>query len=609
MCKTVINQEKMGIVNQNNEEYLNIGDDEEELPYHKDKTNKPKSFRQMSDNEFYVNNIKLQPIEDLNEATYKTPRHRRQALADKYSNYYVEAMDHEVECISNFIEYINKEEMERLVKLHNIPKLVQLQWTYKAKFEDGRHSKMRSRLVQRGDLLKQFYNDEEKYSPTLRAQTTKTFLTETVKRNMITKQYDVPLAYLNAEPGRITICHGIEGYEKYDDQGRKMYALLKRNLYGGVDSGKQWYEHITKFIIDKLKLTQCPEDPCLFYNEDRTVFIACYVDDILIATSTDELQDYYYKMLYDEYAIKDEGPLHWYLGVKYEHTEKGYFCSQTAHVNKLIEFCGLQDASATHKPYTTRQTIIPSEEYTSKREHEEKAEWLQKVIGQLIYLSCCTRPDIATATNILARYATKPSPTIITAAKHIVRYLKGTKHLGTIIESNNNQRLTCYVDASFSQDWKIHGYSRYGYMIFLNNTPISWKSSYLRCNVLSTTEAEYCALSQCARDVIPLQKLQHSISNTKNDGVIPIQIDFKEDNQSTIKTVLREEIANLRCKHISTYYHFIRDLHKKGVTNIQYIHTKEQLADFLTKTTISSEEFTKVRDKIMSSPPDRIDAS
>ena len=129
----------------------------------------------------------------------------------------------------------------------------------------------------------------------------------------------------------------------------------------------------------------------------------------------------------------------------------------------------------------------------------------------------------------------------------------------------------------------------------------------IRCNVLSTTEAEYCALSQCARDAIPLQKLQHSIANTKNDGEIPIKIDFKEDNQSTIKTVLREEIANLRCKHIANYYHFIRDLHKKGVVNIEYINTKEQLADFLTKTTISTEEFIKIRNKIMSSPPTKLD--
>jgi hypothetical protein len=143
----------------------------------------------------------------------------------------------------------------------------------------------------------------------------------------------------------------------------------------------------------------------------------------------------------------------------------------------------------------------------------------------------------------------------------------------------------------------------YGYMMFINDTPISWKSSYLRCTVLSTTEAEYCALSQCARDAIPLQKLQHSIANTTNNSATPIQIDFKEDNQSTIKTVLREEITNLRCKHISTYYHFIRELHKKGIAHIEYIQSKAQRADFLTKTTISTEEFQNVRDIIMTMPP------
>jgi hypothetical protein len=582
-----------------------IGDEDEELPYHTDPNNKPMSFLQMSDQQYhaYINNIKLKPIEDLNESTYTTPRHRQQALSDEHSRHYIEAMDHEVDCISQFIKYITVEEKDKLMKQHNIPKLVRLQWTYKAKFEDGHHSKMRARLVQRGDLLKQYYTDEEKYSPTLRAQTTKILLIEALHKRMIIKQYDVPLAYLNAEPGRITICHGIEGYKKYDSQGREMFALLTRNLYGGVDSGKPWYDHNTNFITNDLQLTQCPEDPCLFYNEDRSVFIACYVDDLIIATSDQHLQDQYYRLFYEKYKIKDEGELHWYLGVKYERTEKGLFTSQTAHINKLIDFCELQDAHPALKPYSTNRTIIPDNTYTSLIEHQEKQEWLQKVVGQLTYLSCCTRPDIATATNIIARYTTKPSPTVIQAAKHIVRYLKGTKHLGTLLQPHNDQRLTCYVDASFMQDWKIHGYSRYGYIMFINNTPIAWKSSYLRCNVQSTTEAEYCALSQCARAAIPLQRLQNLIANRDIDDAIPMQIDFKEDNQSTIKTVLREEIANLRCKHISSYYHFIRDLHKSGIANIQYIHTSEQLADFLTKTTISHDDFRKIRQIIMTTPP------
>jgi hypothetical protein len=341
----------MGIVpSQEENEYQNIGNETEELPYHKDPNNKPKSFRQMSDEQYFINNIKLQPIENLNEATYKTPKRRRQALADTYSKHYEEAMDHEVKCLEQYIKYITVEEKDALILKHNIPKIVSLQWTYKAKFEDGNHSKMRARLVQRGDLLKQYYTDDEKYSPTLRAQTTKILLTEALHKRMIINQYDVPLAYLNAEPGRVTICHGIEGYERYDDQGRKMFALLNRNLYGGVDSGKQWYDHNTKFIIEELQLTQCPEDPCLFYNEERSVYIACYVDDLIIATSNQELQDEYYKLFYAKYAIKNEGPIHWYLGVKYERTENGLFTSQTAHINKLIEFCDLKDAHPALKP-------------------------------------------------------------------------------------------------------------------------------------------------------------------------------------------------------------------------------------------------------------------
>ena len=94
------------------------------------------------------------------------------------------------------------------------------------------------------------------------------------------------------------------------------------------------------------------------------------------------------------------------------------------------------------------------------------------------------------------------------------------------------------------------------------------------------------------------------ITNSQQDSnAIPLQIDFKEDNQSTINTVKRDNIAHLRCKHISAYYHFIRELHKSKIANIEYVHTKDQLADFLTKTTIPVNDFRRIRDKIMKIPP------
>jgi len=143
------------------------------------------------------------------------------------------------------------------------------------------------------------------------------------------------------------------------------------------------------------------------------------------------------------------------------------------------------------------------------REHS----WnFHSVIGMLTYVSTSTHPDIAFAVHQCAHFCTKPKRCHELAVGHIVHYLKGTKHCGYILRpSSEHRNLDCYVDADFAGLWSPSSFhdpisikSRTGYVISFASCPVLWSSKLQTEIALSTTEAEYIAMSQASRDLIPM---------------------------------------------------------------------------------------------------------
>ena len=140
--------------------------------------------------------------------------------------------------------------------------------------------------------------------------------------------------------------------------------------------------------------------------------------------------------------------------------------------------------------------------------------------------------------------------------------------------------------------------SRTGYLITYAGCPITWLSKLQTELSLSTTESEYIALSHSLREAIPLMTLLKELSM-----VIPIEITspnlhytvFK-DNNSCIELVKCPKMRP-RTKHIGLKYHHFRSKVKEGLISIRYIHTKDQIADLLTKA-LPEPQFLKLR-KVM----------
>jgi hypothetical protein len=177
------------------------------------------------------------------------------------------------------------------------------------------------------------------------------------------------------------------------------------------------------------------------------------------------------------------------------------------------------------------------------------------------------------------------------AVYRIAKYLKGTKEKGIIINPDKKKGLQCFVNADFAGGWNQADaknaesvLSRTGYVIMLFDNPLYWCSKLQTEIALLTTEAEYIALSQALREVIPLMNLLKEIDKAFKIGIEVPKIHCKvwEDNESCI-SIAKNQKFSPRTKHIAIKWHHFRQHVKDGTISIHSIDTKEQTADIFTK--------------------------
>ena len=212
----------------------------------------------------------------------------------------------------------------------------------------------------------------------------------------------------------------------------------------------------------------------------------------------------------------------------------------------------------------------------------------------LNYLTSYTQPELAYSVHQLTRFCSDPKRSHKQAAKRVLRYLhflRRSKTIGIVFTPDHSRSIDTFVDASFAGEWNAEWsdepnsvVSRTGYVVHYANCPVIWSSKLQTEIALSTTEAEYIALSQSLRDVIPLigllRELQQSIPFHPSTPVIHCKI--HEDNQGYIDLVEAPRMRP-RTKHIALKYHHFRKHVKDGTISVTYLESTRQVADIFTK--------------------------
>ena len=195
-----------------------------------------------------------------------------------------------------------------------------------------------------------------------------------------------------------------------------------------------------------------------------------------------------------------------------------------------------------------------------------------------MYLAVATRPDIAYAVGVLARFSANPGAAHWKAAKHLCRYLQGTKDykLTYAPDPSCTQLFTTYSDADHGGN-PDNGKSTSGMVVKMGTGAISWASKLQSIVTLSTTEAEYIAAVQAAQEILWLRNLFIEFGYTFSTPS-PLHI----DNQSALSVAKNPEHHG-RMKHLDLCYYWLRDVVEAGQIDVCYLPTKSMPADIMTK--------------------------
>jgi hypothetical protein len=356
-------------------------------------------------------------------------------------------------------------------------------------------------------------------------------------------------------------------------------------MHGLRQAGNNWFDKLRDSLLTR-GFRQSSIEPCLFIRPNCIIIV--YVDDCLLFAREDSILDSLISSLKDEFNLTFEGDVGAFLGVDIKCTSDGNIeLVQPGLINKIIHLCRLEDESNHHKNPATE--ILHADTAGPEREHG----WnYRTIIGMLTYLSTSTCPDIAFSVHQCARFSVAPKRLHEIAVRRIVRYLKGTKDQGYILQpSSTHHNLDCYVDADFAGLWSsansqdpISVKSRTGYIITFASCPVLWSSKMQSEIALSTTEAEYIALSQATRDLIPMRALLLEFSQATKliVGNTITHSTIFEDNRGCVELANAPKLRP-RTKHIGLKYHHFRSHVASGAIKIQWIDTKHQLADIFTK--------------------------
>ena len=298
-----------------------------------------------------------------------------------------------------------------------------------------------------------------------------------------------------------------------------------------------------------------------------------------------------------KFTLRDEGEVGNFLGIQIEKKgDKEFYLSQPGLIQKILTTSGMENCKKVDTPAEVKAI---GKDINGKPFDEE---WdYASVVGMLMFLGQNTRPDCTFAINQVARFTHDPKQSHGEAVKRIIRYLKGTADKGMSFSPNGKLEVDCWVDADFAGLYGAEDdqdptsvKSRTGYIIKFMGVPLVWKSALQGLVTLSTMEAEYCALSDSMRELIPIREILKEVHEIVLDDP-NAKVTFKthsksfedipnskvyEDNEACLRHAIMPKITT-RTKHIAIRYHFWRTKSKE--LEILPIGTDEQLGDPFTK--------------------------
>ena len=469
-------------------------------------------------------------------------------------------------------EELNQFERNNVWKLVEKPEnypVIGTKWVFRNKLDEhGIIIRNKARLVAKGYNQEEGIDYEETYAPVARLEAIRMLLAYASIMNFKLYQMDVKSAFLNGLIQEEVYVEQPPGFE-ISDKPNHVYKLQKA-LYGLKQAPRAWYERLSNFLLEK-EFSRGKVDTTLFIKRKHNdiLLVQIYVDDIIFGSTNDSLCKEFSLDMQSEFEMSMMGELKYFLGLQIKQTQEGIFINQSKYCKELIKRFGMDSAKHMSTPMSTSC-------YLDKDESGQSIDIKQYrgMIGSLLYLSA-SRPDIMFSVCMCARFQSNPKQSHLSAVKRIMRYLLGTINLGLWYPKNSTCNLIGYSDSDFAGS-KTDRKSTSGTCQFIGSALVSWHSKKQNSVALSTAEAEYISAGSCCAQILWMKQ------QLSDYGIILDRIPIKCDNTSAIN-LSKNPVQHSRTKHIEIRHHFLRDHVLKGDCVLEFVDTKNQLADIFTK--------------------------
>ncbi|XP_055824394.1 uncharacterized mitochondrial protein AtMg00810-like [Solanum dulcamara] len=326
----------------------------------------------------------------------------------------------------------------------------------------------------------------ETFSSVIKPATIRTVLSLGLSKALSIYQLDIKNAFLDGEFKGTVYMYQPLGYR--DPDRLNHVCLLKKSLYGLKQASQAWYKQFTDYF-HTLGFSHINTDHSLFVYRQCTsmAYFLLYVDNIILIAFSDELCRSIILLLSSKFAMKDLGPLSYFLVIAITRHTGGLFLSRKKYVAEIIDQAGM----SSHKPSLTPISPKPKLGATMSIPFVDPSLY-QSHVGALLYLTF-TRPDITFVVQHVCLSMHDPWDEHMNDLKRIVRYLQGTLDYRLHLYPSSTTTLISFTDVDW-RGWPDTRHLTLGYCVFMGDNLISWSTKCQATLSLSSAEAEYRGL-------------------------------------------------------------------------------------------------------------------
>ncbi|CAI7738610.1 unnamed protein product [Closterium sp. NIES-53] len=410
----------------------------------------------------------------------------------------------------------------------------------------------KTRYVARGFSQREGVDFFQTFSPTPKMTTLRVLLHVAAQRDYELHSLDFSTAFLQGSLHEEIWLRRPPGFTGSFPPGTQW--SLRRPVYGPRQAPREWHDTL-RTTLAALGFAPSTADPSLFLRTDTS--LPPFYVLLVFATADTEALALVKSELQKRHTCKDMGELRSYLGLQitWDRARRTITLTQSHMVQQVLQRFNFTWSSAQATPLATGHSLSapPSDEPV------EPSGPYPKLLGCLMYLMTCTRPDLAYPLGLLARYVApgRHRKVHMDAAKRVLRYLCSTSGMGLVLGGRGDVVLTGHSDASWVDDQATQR-SPQGYTFSLGSGSVSWRSTRSSSVLGSSCEAEIYAIAMAGQELRWLTYLLTDLGEQPHSPPV-----LYIDNKAAI-ALCQEHRLEHRTKHIALRYFLARELQQRG---------------------------------------------